>query len=316
MFNSAVMESECKILDCTLRDGGLVTDSRFSVEFARGVLSACDAAGVDIVEIGFRNDDKFFARNAFGAFRFCDEDFIKPLVEGVRAKIAVLADAGKCDARKFPNCSESAVDLVRCAFYARDISAALETLSIAKQKGYETAACMMAASSIGAELRGNVRRIAESDAVDIVYLMDSYGALLPRQFSAIAREYAEICAECGKTFGVHAHNNLQCALANELAGIDAGARVADCTIGGLGKGAGNCPSELLVSVLRGAKNALPIIDFCQKQVEPIKTQFHCGQFPQYMLTAAENLHPRPAMDFFKNGDTRDIFAFYDGLKRL
>ena len=44
-----------KILDCTLRDGGLVNDSNFPDEFARAVLRACEAAGADTVEIGFKN---------------------------------------------------------------------------------------------------------------------------------------------------------------------------------------------------------------------------------------------------------------------
>lgn len=281
-----------KILECTLRDGGNVNGSRFDEGLARRIVECADGAGADIIEVGYKNSDKFCRRTQFGKFRFCDEDLIKRITEGVSAEISVLVDCGRCEPAAFLPAGQSAVDLVRCAFYARDSAEALRVLAVLKDKGYKTAACMMAASTIGESLGEKVAEIAGSSAVDIVYLMDSYGALLPDEFAGMAKMYGAVCAENGKLFGVHSHDNLQCAFANELAGISAGARIADCTIGGLGNGAGNCRAELLFGILRGADAAARIAEFAQREIEPIKAKFGCAPYPKYMLAALANTKVR------------------------
>lgn len=281
-----------KILECTLRDGGNVNGSRFDEGLARRIVECADGAGADIIEVGYKNSDKFCRRTQFGKFRFCDEDLIKRITEGVSAEISVLVDCGRCEPAAFLPAGQSAVDLVRCAFYARDSAEALCVLAVLKDKGYKTAACMMAASTIGESLGEKVAEIAGSSSVDIVYLMDSYGALLPDEFAGMAKMYSAVCAESGKLFGVHSHDNLQCAFANELAGISAGARIADCTIGGLGNGAGNCRAELLFGILRGADAAARIAEFAQREIEPIKAKFGCAPYPKYMLAALANTKVR------------------------
>lgn len=100
-----------KILDCTLRDGGLVNDSNFSDEFARAVLRACESAGIGIVEVGFRNSQKFFSPEKFGKWRFCEEKDLREVFSGFDCKVELctLVDAGKCDISKIPPKSESMI---------------------------------------------------------------------------------------------------------------------------------------------------------------------------------------------------------------
>ena len=45
---------ELKVLDCTVRDGGLINDHQFTDEFVRAVYDTCIAAGVDTMEIGYK----------------------------------------------------------------------------------------------------------------------------------------------------------------------------------------------------------------------------------------------------------------------
>ena len=310
----SLQRKNVKILDCTLRDGGLVNDSNFTAEFAAAVVSSCAQAGVDVVEVGFKNSRKFFSAEKYGAFRFCDEEIVLTAKGAANVKIAVLMDVLKCEPSELAPKKQSAVDIVRCAFYATQISEALEVLETAAEKGYETAACMMAASTIeDGVLDENLGRLCACGGVDTIYLMDSFGALLPDKFALLARKYSDATSAAGKKFGVHAHNNLQCAFANELSAVSIGADVLDCTIGGLGKGAGNCPTELLVGALRGAKRALPVVDVSQNLVEPIKNKYRCADYPQYMLTALLNEHPRAAMNYFAENKKLSAAEFFESL---
>lgn len=305
-----------KILDCTLRDGGLVNDSNFSDEFARAVLRACESAGIGIVEVGFRNSQKFFSTEKFGKWRFCEEKDLREVFSGFDCKVELctLVDAGKCDISKIPPKSESIISRARCAFYAKDIDSASETLEALSELGYKTSACMMASPELEkSERRKCLNRLCRLK-IDTIYLMDSFGTLLPNKTREIFAEYADICAQSAKTFGAHFHNNLQCAFANSLAAIDAGAGVVDATIGGLGKGAGNCPTELLAGAIFGADAALPLSETSAKFASPIMGKYKCGFFPQYMLTALLGIHPRPAMEYSKMQNPPALSDFYKNIK--
>ena len=71
---------ELKVLDCTVRDGGLINDHQFSDEFVRAVYDTCIAAGVDTMEIGYKNSERLFPKDRFGAWRHCDEHDMRRVV--------------------------------------------------------------------------------------------------------------------------------------------------------------------------------------------------------------------------------------------
>ena len=87
-----------------------------------------------------------------------------------------------------------------------------------------------------------------NDNVDEVALVDSYGTLKPLEtyklFSNIIKNNKN------KKIGCHFHNNCGLALANTLSAIDAGCTTADSTLKGMGRGAGNAETELLLSIKR------------------------------------------------------------------
>lgn len=306
-----------KILDCTLRDGGLVNDSNFSDEFARAVLQSCELAGADYVEIGFKNSKKHFPPEKFGKWRFCEEpDIRKVFGDGPRGvKLCALIDAGKFDISSISPRSESIISAIRCAFYADRAEEAAEALDAASELGYETAACMMAAPQIERREREKRLGLLASSKADAIYLMDSFGTLLPPQARALCAEYSLFCRACGKAFGAHFHNNLQCAFANSVIAVEEGADMVDSAIGGLGKGAGNCPTELLAGFLRGADAALAPAETAEKFARPVAEKFGCGFRPQYMLTALLELHPRPAMEYSAHQNPPTLSRFYENLKK-
>ena len=90
-----------KVLDCTVRDGGLINDHAFEDGFVQAVYDACVAAGIDYMEVGYKASKKLFARDQFGAWKFCDEDDLRRIVgdNPTPLKLAAMADAGKSDWR-------------------------------------------------------------------------------------------------------------------------------------------------------------------------------------------------------------------------
>ena len=143
---------EIKVFDCTIRDGGLANNSYFTMETVRAVYAACCAAGIDYVELGYRNSKKMFSPSQFGPWRFCDEDVLRQATDGVdprTTKLSVMQDAHKATADDLLPKSESVVDMVRVATYVKDVDKAIHLANCAAEKGYETTINIMAISHEG-----------------------------------------------------------------------------------------------------------------------------------------------------------------------
>ena len=136
--------------------------------------------------------------------------------------------------------------------------------------------------------------------------------LLALQGARIIFAPANFTMPTGKEIGIHTHNNLPLAFANTIEAIVLGANYVDASIGGLGRGAGNCPMELALSFLHNPKFQMrPILDALQNHVEPRREALRWGFAIPYMLTGYLNQHPKAAMAFMEGDNFRDIVKFYD-----
>lgn len=227
--------SRAKIIDCTIRDGGLMNSSRFSDKTVRAVYDCCADSGAEYMEIGFKNSKKIFSPAEYGAWRFCDEGDIARIIGGRprNVKLSVMADAGKSDYKTdILDKSRSPIDLVRVACYSRQLDEALDMAKDAKDKGYEVSINLMAACKLSErQMMSDIERLAESDA-DILYLMDSFGSFYCKHVAALMKALEGICRPRGKKIGFHAHNNLQLAFAKTVQAEECGADFLDSTLGG------------------------------------------------------------------------------------
>jgi len=307
--------SEIKLLDCTIRDGGLMNDHRFSDETVKAVYNANVQAGVDYMEMGYKASKKIFAPDQFGAWKFCNEDDIRRIVgeNDTSLKLSVMADAEKSDYQTdiLPK-DESVLDMVRVASYIHQIPIALEMIKDAHDKGYETTINLMAVSTIKEhELNEALELLAASD-VDVIYLVDSFGALYSEQVQYYIRKYVHYAESNQKQVGMHAHNNQQLAFANTIEAVIMGANRLDGSMAGLGRGAGNCPLESLLGFLHNPKFHLrPILQCIQDHVEPLRKDLLWGFGIPYMITGLLNQHPRSAMKFNTTEDRGDFIKFFD-----
>jgi 4-hydroxy 2-oxovalerate aldolase len=306
---------EIKVMDCTIRDGGLMNNHQFSHEFVRSVYQADIAAGVDYMEIGYKADKKVTARNQHGAWKFCDEDDIRRAVGDQKSslKISVMADAERTNYHTdiLPK-AKSAIGMVRVATYIHQIPTALDMIKDAHDKGYETTINIMAVSTVpDLELDNALELLCRSE-VGTLYIVDSFGTLYAEQIQAYMHKFLKFTKPAKKEIGIHTHNNMQLAFANTIEAIILGANMLDASIGGLGRGAGNCPMELLLSFLHNPKfNLRPVLECLQHTVEPMREKLRWGYAIPYMVTGHLNQHPRTAMKFMEETPGTDIVKFYD-----
>lgn len=306
--------SDVKVVDATLRDGGLVNDFYFSDEFVKALYETNIKAGVDYMEFGYKASSEMFDTNKFGKWKFCNDDDIRAVVgdNNTDLKIAVMADVGRCDYKKdITDKANSPIDLVRVATYLNTMPSAAHMIEDIAAKGYEVTCNIMAISNVQeADLRVALDILADTP-VDVIYIVDSFGSLYPEQIARIADLYMEYAVKYGKKVGMHAHNNQQLAFANTIEAVGDGVDWLDATYGGMGRGAGNCQMELLLGLLRNPKyNIYPVIQFVEKYIQELKNEgVIWGYDLQYLMTSLTNQHPRSAIAFTKAKRT-DYSEFY------
>lgn len=299
---------DIKLVDCTLRDGGLVNDFFFEDEFVKALYQANIKSGVDYMEFGYKASKEMFDVKKFGKWKFCDDKDIRAIAGDNKTdmKIAVMADVGRCDFKKdILNKKDSPIDLVRVATYINTIPAAVEMIEDCTKKGYETTVNIMAISkSNELDLDAALELLCQS-SVGTIYLVDSYGSLYPEQVRRLADKYLEMANKFGKKVGIHAHNNQQLAFANTAEVIIMGVSYLDATVSGMGRGCGNCPSELLLGYLKNPKYRInPMLKFIENYMVPLRESgTRWGYDVPYLLTGLLNQHPKTAIQFMKEERT-------------
>lgn len=308
---------DIKVLDATIRDGGLVNSFYFTDEFVKKLYKTNIKAGVDYMEFGYKASKELFDVNSFGKWKFCNEEDIRSIVgdNDTNLKISVMADVGRTDLESdIIDKSDSVIDLVRVATYINTIPAAIDMAEYCKAKGYETSINIMAVStSSDKDIKQALELIGQS-GVDMIYIVDSYGSMYPEQIRELSEMYTEVGVKYNKTIGIHAHNNQQLAFANTIDATAQGVSMLDATMMGMGRGAGNCAMEALLGFLKNPKYKLdPALRFVQSEMLKLKAEGNVwGYDIPYLLTGILNVHPRSAIQCIKDNDT-NYAEFYQAL---
>lgn len=306
---------EIKVLDCTIRDGGLMNNHLFSDELVRKVYQAANDAHIDYIELGYKADESQFSRSEFGPMKFCSEKDIEKVVDGIekKLKISVMADIGRFDPDSVIPCGESHIDMYRVASYVKDIDKAIDLVNKLNAKGYETTINIMAVSHARErELDEALEQVEKESAADVIYLVDSFGALYSEQIAYLAKKYKELMPS--KELGIHAHNNQQLAFANTIESIINNINYLDGTIYGIGRAAGNCPLELLLGFLKNPKYDIrPIIKIIGTDFLKIREEIEWGYVIPYMITGTLDVHPRAGMALLKTENKNGYLEFYEKI---
>jgi len=309
---------QIKVLDCTIRDGGLMNNHLFEPDFVREVYKAISASGVDYMEIGYKNSKELFSSKEYGLWKFSDDEQIKRAIDGIesRTKISVMVDVGRVNPDDIKPASQSPVQMIRVASYVKEIDKAIFLTNDFADKGYETTINIMAISKDqGPELDDALHQIQEESQARVVYVVDSFGALYQEPVEALVKRAKAILKT--KEVGFHGHNNQQLAFSNTIEAIIHNANYLDATIYGIGRAAGNCPLELLIGFLKNPKFDLrPILDVISKLFIPLQDKIEWGYLIPYAIAGMMNEHPRAAMALRKGDKKENYREFYESLQGM
>ena len=304
-----------KVLDCTIRDGGLINDHDFDLRFVREVYKAVSEAGVDYMEIGYKNSKELFSAEKFGLWKFCEDDVIKRAIDGIesKTKIATMVDVGRVNPDDVKPASESPVAMMRVATYVKDIDKAIYLVNHFADKGYETTINIMAISKDrGPALDEALQQIQEESQANVVYVVDSFGALYQEPIEELVKR----CKKYLKTkeVGFHGHNNQQLAFSNTIEAIIHDANYLDATVYGIGRAAGNCPLELLLGFLNNPKfDIRPVLDLIANEFIPLREKIEWGYIIPHAISGMLNEHPRAAIALRNSPEKESYRKFYDSL---
>ena len=202
--------------------------------------------------------------------------------------------------------------MIRIATYVKDADKAITLCNRVHDLGYETTINIMAISRENEfDLIEALDQIAQTP-VGTVYVVDSFGYFFSEQIHYMVKLFLEHMP--GKRVGIHCHNNQQLGFANTIEGIRKGANLVDGSLYGIGRGAGNCPLELVMGFLKNPKFDLePILRVIQDYMIPMRNEIEWGYMIPYVITGILNRHPRAAI-MMRKTDARDKYAeFYNEI---
>ena len=306
---------QIKVLDCTIRDGGLINNHYFTDEFVRAVYQALSKSGIDYMEFGYRSSRELYSPDEYGAWKYCDDEKIKQIIDGIESnmKISIMVDSYRVKEQEFAPADQSPVDMIRAATYVKYIDSAIDLIKKCHDLGYETTCNIMAISTeLEPDLIEALDQLAKSP-VDTVYVVDSFGALYCEQIEYMVKLYKEHLP--GKEIGIHTHNNQQLAFSNTIEAIIHNANYLDASLYGIGRGPGNCCLELLLGFLKNPKfNLTPILKVIQDYMLPMRNEIEWGYIIPYFITGILNEHPRFGIEYRQSPDKDKYAEFYEKMR--
>jgi 4-hydroxy 2-oxovalerate aldolase len=199
------------------------------------------------------------------------------------------------------------------ATYVKDVDKAIYLVNHFADKGYETTVNIMAISrALDNELTECLQQLEKECRAGIVYIVDSFGSLYQETTEFLIKKAKNILKT--KEVGMHAHNNQQLAFSNTIEAIIHNANYVDGSIFGLGRAAGNCPTELILGFLKNPKYDIrPILEVISKEFIPLQKKIEWGYFIPYAITGILDEHPRTAIALRGSDKKENYREYYESL---
>lgn len=235
------------IHEMSLRDGMHPQRHQITIDQMKAVATAADEAGIPLIEVS-HGDGLGGASVNYGFPASADEDYLRavcPLMKRSRISALLLPGIGTVDHLRMA--ADCGVTTIRVATHCTEADVSEQHIALGREMGLDTVGFLMMAHMISPNELLEQARLMESYGANCIYITDSAGYMLPDDVRAsvgLLREKLHLETEVG----FHGHHNMAMGVANSIAAVEVGARRIDSACGGMGAGAGNTPTEVLVAV--------------------------------------------------------------------
>jgi len=277
-----------KILDCTLRDGGYLTDWYWDIDLVNDTIDALNSCGVDIIELGYKSP---IIENRLGRFRYCEDYYLNSVIKEeykhndfcFMIDLKDYIDNGKLDSKLLKNTigRSDFFTYARIAIKQHEMKCTEEAVDILDKLGYKVFLNIMYASFVGEDDFCDISHTTKDWPIEALYFADSFGQLSAKNVKHFARMSMQ-------NVGIHLHNNNGGALQSALhASIFV--EYVDATILGMGRGAGNI--DIAKLLLFEDENPNEILKVQEKYFQLLKDKYQWGPDICYSLSAKLGIHP-------------------------
>lgn len=302
-----------EILDCTLRDGGYYTNWDFSKNIVDSYMESMQKLPVDILELGYRSIQQ---KSYFGKYFYFPDIVVEQIAKQNHFKrLALMFNEKETTPKDLPKMLaglEGKIDLIRLAVNPANFERAITLAEAIKTKGFNVSFNLMYMSNYYQDNVFFSKLELINGLVEYLNVVDSYGGMLPNQVKELVRNVKMSCTE---KVGFHGHDNLELAFANTLAAIDAGCDIVDATILGMGRGAGNLKTELLLTHLISKGEVDFDFNLLSGLVEtwtPLREEHQWGTNLPYMVSGANSLPQKDVMEWV----TQRYYSFNSIIRAL
>lgn len=290
-----------KIFDATLRDGGYYTDWDFDNQTVDAYIKAMNALPIDYLELGYRNNP---SKEYLGKYGYCPVSVLKHIRATCTKKLDVMLNEKSTKPEDLDTLVKplvGIVDMIRIAIDPKNYDRAVVLAKAAKAFGFEVGFNCMYMSRWLTDYPDFLKKLNQINGVaDLFCMVDSFGGMTPKELTTIVKE---VRANTTVPVGFHGHNNLQLGLINTLTAIDLGLEYVDCTVLGMGRGAGNLKTELLLTVLnaqQGLEVDFNVLGDVITAFTPLYEKYRWGTQLPYMISGANSIPQKEVMELVTN----------------
>jgi len=286
-----------KILDCTLRDGGYYTYWDFDQQLVNDYFKSLNYLPIDYIEIGYRS---LPMKEYLGEYFYCPLYVVEKIKSASKKKLVIILNEKDVTPDQLPALLgpiRGMVSMVRMAIDPKNLKRALVLAEAIKKMGFEVGFNVMYMSTWGSQQDFIQDLKFVEGLADYFYMVDSFGGVFPAD---VVNTINMVREQTNVPLGFHGHNNMELALINTLTAIDNGVEIVDATITGMGRGAGNLKTELLLTVLN-SKGLLTLnynpLSVVVDGFTKLQKQHEWGTNLPYMVSGANSLPQKEVMEW-------------------
>ena len=315
------MNGKIKVLDCTLRDGAYITESFFGDVAIRGIIKKLQEARVEVVEVGWLKNNPHQKDSSY--FR-SPSDIVPYLTEKDNGIIyTAMIDWDRYNVDLLEEYDGSSIDAIRVVFPHGKHKEGIEIGKKIRAKGYKV--MFQAANTLAYSDRDlqDLAKCMNDFSPTSLSIVDTFGAMY---FEELEHIVSIMDNELSKqiVLGFHAHNNQQLAFSlcvhfAEIMKKSDRQIMLDCSLNGMGRGAGNATTELITSYLNRKQHGNYDINSVLDAIDCYMSGYHetytWGYSTPYFIAGMYQCHVNNIAYLLKNHRTnaKDMRSIIESL---